>query len=315
MPETGSSDRFQLQTMRSQYYLEPATDTKARLPVGLPVLAGETEESLFRIAKPLGRRGGFELREAGRWIVGRASVSVEAGLDDTTRLLYGNLFVAADDLKLCRIWHYVPQINQTGADGLENYRAFCHGRSLAFEKKYGAGFKQRLPSASAVGTEDDFLTIVFAACATEPKNLENPRQVPAYDYPKKHGPRPPSFSRATVVPVDNGLADVFISGTAAIEGHETVASGDTVGQVERTIFNLGIISRTCGIGENLGAQLGADRHFKVYIRHQADLAAVKAALEKKLFVAGDKVAYLRSDICRAELNVEIEATVMGVRVG
>lgn len=301
--------------MWSKYFLEPNANTKARLSVGLPVLAGERDESLFRVAKPLGFRGGFELREAGRWIVGCASVAVEAGLDAATRQLYENLFVAAEGRNLCRIWHYVPRINEVGVDGLENYRAFCHGRSLAFEKKYGAGFKQRLPSASAVGTEDDCLTIVFAACATEPRHLENPRQVPAYDYPKKHGPRPPSFSRATLVPVENGLADIFISGTAAIEGHETVAPGDTAGQVERTILNLSLISRTCGIGENLGAKLGGERHFKVYIRHQADLAAVKAALEKALFVAGDKVAYLRSDICRAELNVEIEATVLGVRVG
>lgn len=301
--------------MRSKYFLESETNAKARLTVGLPVLAGETEESLFRRAKPVGSRGGFTLREDGRWIVGYASVKVEVGLDVATRQLYDNLFVAAEGLNLCRIWHYVPRINETGADGLENYRAFCLGRSLAFEKKYGAGFKQRLPSASAVGTEDGCLTIVFAACTTEPRHLENPRQVPAYDYPKKHGPRPPSFSRATVVPVENGLADVFISGTAAIEGHETVAPGDTAGQVARTILNLGLIAQTSGIDENLGAKLGGERHFKVYIRHQADLAIVKAVLENALFVAGDKVAYLRSDICRAELNVEIEATVLSVRVG
>jgi len=301
--------------MRSNYYLESETKTKARLPVGLSVLAGETEESLFRVANPRGVCGEFSLREAGRWIVGCASVKVEAGLDAATRQLYENLFVAVDGLNLCRIWHYVPRINEAGADGLENYRAFCLGRSLAFEKKYGAGFKQRLPSASAVGTEDGCLTIVFAACVAEPRHLENPRQVPAYDYPKKHGPRPPSFSRATVVPMENGLADIFISGTAAIEGHETVAPGDTAVQVERTIRNLGLIAHTSGIGENLGAKLGGERHFKVYIRHQADLAVVKAALEKVLFVAGDRVAYLRSDICRAELNVEIEATVLGVRVG
>jgi hypothetical protein len=301
--------------MRLKYLLEPDFNNKTRRPVGLPVLAGEKEESLFLESKSLGLNGEFELREAGRWIVGHASVTMEAGLDAATRQVYENLFRASEGLNLCRIWHYVPRINEPGVESLENYRAFCQGRSLAFEKKYGHGFRRRLPSASAVGTEDDRLTIVFAACKAEPKHFENPRQVPAYDYPKKHGPRPPSFSRATIVPLAHGLADIFISGTAAIEGHETVAPGDTAGQIVRTIHNLRLISGACGLDDNLGAKRGGERHFKVYIRHAADLPAVKTALESELVLASDKIAYLRSDICRAELNVEIEATLLGVRVG
>jgi enamine deaminase RidA (YjgF/YER057c/UK114 family) len=224
------------------------------------------------------------------------------------------LFAAAGGLNLCRIWHYVPYINRLGLRGLENYQAFCHGRSVAFEEKYGAGFKRRLPSASAVGTEDEQLTIVFAACATEPKHCENPKQVPAYNYPKKHGPRSPSFSRATIVPA-GPLSDVFISGTAAIEGHETVAAGDTAGQIVQTLHNLRVISQTCGLGDDLGATRGGERHFKVYLRNDADLTPVKAALGRSLFTATDRVSYLRSDICRAELNLEIEATVLGARLG
>jgi hypothetical protein len=283
--------------------------------VGLPVLAGEKEETLFCGARSAGAIDLFELQEAGRWRVGRASVAVKDGLEQATRDLYAKLFAAADGLELCRVWHYVPRINELGLEGLENYRAFCHGRSLAFETKYGVGFERRLPSASAVGTEDDRLTIVFAACGIEPQHFENPEQVSAYKYPKKHGPRPPSFSRASIVPMANGLADVFISGTAAIEGHESVAPGDTAGQILRTVRNLRVISRACGMDDDLGAKRGGQRHFKVYIRHATDLAKVKHELEQTLLVASDKVSYLRSDICRAELNLEIEATLVGVRLG
>jgi len=42
---------------------------------------------------------------------------------------------------------------------------------------------------------------------------------------------------------------------------------------------------------------------------------VKQALERNFLSAADKVSYLRADICRAELNLEIEATVLGVRLG
>jgi len=296
------------------YFIKPSTTPNTRRSVGLPVLAGEGEETLFRNTVAIGESGAFELQQAGRWRVGRATVPVKDGVEPATRRLYEMLFSAAAGLNLCRVWHYVPQINQPGEGGLENYRAFCHGRSLAFETEYGAGFKRRLPSASAVGTEDEQLTIVFAACAAEPRHFENPRQVPAYDYPKKHGPRPPSFSRATIVP-DGTQADVFISGTAAIEGHETMAPGDTAGQIVRTVHNLGAISQACGLNSDLGVTRGGERHFKIYIRNKMDFAAVKQALEHTFLTAADKVSYLRADICRAELNLEIEATVLGVRLG
>ena len=295
------------------YFIEPSSTSKTRRSVGLPVLAGEQEETLFKNARTISGSGLYEIQEAGRWRVGRATLPVADGVEQTTSRLYEMLFAAVGGLNLCRIWHFVPRINEPGIGGLENYRAFCHGRSLAFEAHYGAHYRRRLPSASAVGTEDEQLTIVFAACATEPTHVENPRQVPAYDYPKKHGPRAPSFSRATIVPAGS-QADVFISGTAAIEGHETVAPGDTALQIARTVHNLRTISQVCGLGDDLGMTAGGERHFKVYLRRHADLAEVRQALDSDFFSPKDKVSYLRSDICRAELNLEIEATILGARL-
>ena len=37
-------------------------------------------------------------------------------------------------------------------------------------------------------------------------------------------------------------------------------------------------------------------------------------LERRLFREGDRVTYLHAAICRAELNVEIEATLWGAAV-
>ncbi|MFT3782505.1 MAG: hypothetical protein QM790_10870 [Nibricoccus sp.] len=296
------------------YILEPAINSDAPRAVGLPVLAGEKEETLFADARPAGNKGSFALRQAGRWLIGRASIAAPQGLEKATRALYRELFAAAGDLHLCRVWHYVPRINENGIEGIENYRAFCQGRSKAFETKYGCGFEQRLPSASAVGTEDNSLTVVFAACADEPRHVENPEQVSAYKYPKKHGPRPPSFSRASVIPLVSGLSDVFISGTAAIQGHESVAPGETAAQIESTLRNLRLISRACGLDADLGVARGGVRHLKIYIRRDEDLGQIKTALEQTLLKPTDRVSYLRSDICRAELMLEIEATVLGVRV-
>jgi hypothetical protein len=134
--------------------------------------------------------------------------------------------------------------------------------------------------------------------------------MPAYEYPAEHGPRSPSFARASLVRRRSGT-DAFISGTSAIAGHATLAPGDTAAQLEATLENLRLISRACDLGEDLGAGTCAARHFKVYLRHAADWAAVARRLEGSLVALGDRLAYLQADICRAALNIEIEATLIG----
>jgi chorismate lyase/3-hydroxybenzoate synthase len=278
---------------------------------GLPVLAGEPVEDLFSHARPAGRAGAFALFESEGWLLGAATVPLTSGLEDATRQLYRDLFAATRGRHLARIWNYVPAINEPGPAGLENYRVFCQGRSLAFEQHHGAEFKAFLPSASAVGCKSAALTVAFAATATRPCHFENPLQVPAYEYPLEYGPRPPSFARATVVP---GLRDatVFISGTAAIRGHATVAPHCPREQLANALENLGKISGACGLGPNLAQGASASRHFKVYLRNAADQPMVAATLAEKLLVGADRVSYLHADICRVPLLVEIEATLFGV---
>jgi hypothetical protein len=217
---------------------------------------------------------------------------------------------AAAGHHLYRIWNLVPDINGVGGTGLENYRAFCRGRAEAFEAALGGGYGRRLPAASALGTTDPRLLVAFLAGTVPGRHVENPAQVPAYEYPAEHGPKPPSFARATVV--DRGdRRDVFVSGTSAITGHATVAPSDTRGQLDCTLENLRLISGACGLGERLGAGACESRHFKVYLRHPAELAAVRPALEAALLQPGDHVSYLGADICRSALNVEIEVAVRG----
>jgi hypothetical protein len=282
------------------------------LEPGLPVLAGDTVENLFPNAQPVGSPGMLTLFQAGPWRLGSAVISADDEWEAAVERLYSEIFTATHGLHLARIWQYVPAINGPGPGGLENYRIFCRARSLAFERHYGAGFKQLLPSASAVGTTSGALTIVFAASAIVPRHVENPLQMSAYDYPKDYGPRPPSFARATVVP-GTGSRTVFISGTAAIRGHATIASHQVLPQLECTLENLREISRACGLGPDLDRTGRATRSFKVYLRHIADQPAVAAVLQRRLIAATDRVSYLQADICRKALSVEIEASLFGVR--
>jgi enamine deaminase RidA (YjgF/YER057c/UK114 family) len=279
---------------------------------GLPVLAGEPAENLFGAARRVGRAGGLALFQNDDWLLGAVTLGVKAGLEDPARQIYEDIFYATRGCHLARIWNYVPAINAAGPAGLENYRAFCRGRSLAFERQFGREFNARLPAASAVGCPPGALTVVFAACTTAVRHVENPLQVPAYNYPGEHGPRAPSFARATVV-AGAERTTVFISGTAAIRGHETIAAQDTRRQLACTLENLRALSPACGLGTDLARGGGATRHFKVYVRHAADYPAIAAMLDEQLLAGTDRVSYVQADICRASLLVEIEASLFGLR--
>jgi hypothetical protein len=278
-----------------------------RLPI--PLLAGEATEKIFDDVQPSGEKDGFKLFRRGGLLLGVALEPARPDLVAQTQRLYQHLIALSRGRHLYRIWNYVPRINAHVA-GLENYHAFCRGRSLAFEEALGPAFKQALPAASAVGGDDHHLAAIFAAGSAVPRHIENPEQTPAYEYPREHGPRPPSFARATVVE-EAGRRYAFISGTSAVKGHATVAPGAWDEQLACTLDNLRLISRAIGLGDAFGAEKSFARHFKIYLRRAGDLAAVRAALEDSLLQPGDRVTYLRADICRAALNLEIEAALVG----
>ncbi|MEY4489793.1 MAG: hypothetical protein RIQ79_2301 [Verrucomicrobiota bacterium] len=276
--------------------------------LAVPVLGGEARETLFGGLARAGRAGGFALHASADWLVGVRVEPITERLGARTEALYAELLevCAARGREVARIWNYVPGINEVGAEAMEAYRVFCLGRAAGFER---AGWRGPVPAASAVGGPEGMIGVMFAAARERPEAMENPDQVPAYEYPPEHGPRSPSFSRAMRVRAD-GRRWTFVSGTAAIKGHATVAADSLAGQIDCTLDNLRLISGACGLGGDLGAERAAERHFKVYLRHAGDLAATRAALVGRLLRPEDRVTWLRSDICRAALKLEIEATVI-----
>lgn len=241
---------------------------------------------------------------SGGFGLARPDLNLEAATTD----LYRRLFAATEGLHLYRLWNYVPHINAVEAE-LDHYRRFCRARSLAFEARFGKHFQQLLPSSSAVGASAGPLAVAFVAGPTPARHFENPSQIPAFNYPPEHGPRPPSFSRATRADT-SAATHVFISGTAAIRGHTTVAPGELDAQLECTLDNLRLIGEAAGVGATLGAGDSWQRRFKVYVRRRDDHPRVVARLERSLLGANDLTVFLRADICRPELVVEIEASLV-----
>jgi hypothetical protein len=285
--------------------------SQGKLNLGLPFLAGERRAAVGGPVELAGLEGSLALWRGKGLMVGYVRSGKGAALEAAAADIYTRILGAARGLNIYRIWNVVPSINAPGPGGLENYQAFCRGRSLAFEANLGNAFCASLPAASAVGTAGDELAVAFVAGSRPARHFENPAQVPAYRYPAEHGPRSPSFARATAVG-EGPAMDVFISGTSSVVGHETVAPSDTLGQLECTFENLRLISVASGLGERFGEGDASTRHFKVYIRHAPDFPLVAAQVESRLLAPGDKVTYLGADICRAALNVEIEVTVRGL---
>lgn len=224
---------------------------------------------------------------------------------EATRQTYGHAFALVGELafpKIFRMWNFIPHINGANQEGLEVYRDFCRGRAVAFEQDYAHA--SGMPAATGIGTWGDGVGFYFLACRESPmRHIENSRQTPAYEYPQRYGPKSPSFARGTQ------LRDtLFVSGTASILGHETVHEGDLDKQWSVATGNIAHL-----IGaENLQAQgsrggytLRELDQIKVYYRHAADLPRVMK-LAQATFHPDASVRYLKVDICRSDLLVEIE---------
>jgi chorismate lyase/3-hydroxybenzoate synthase len=233
-----------------------------------------------------------------------ALVSQEGlGLVDATRTAYHDLVTAARTAgypNLLRVWNHVAGINDDSS-GLERYKEFSRGRAEALEQ-LGYRLGDDLPAASAVGSGGDGVRIHFLAARTAGVQIENPRQVSAYAYPERYGPRSPSFARATLVPWGDGRT-LFVSGTASILGHETVHGGDVRAQLEETLRNMQAILDRARIGS-----LTSFSTVKVYLRDGDDLPRLRDRVAEA-FGGDGKVLYLQADICRRELLVEIEGIV------
>lgn len=187
-----------------------------------------------------------------------------------------------------RMWNYVGSIN--AFDGArERYQLFCAGRHDAF---IDAGYHHDvdLPAASAVGMRGRGLLTYFLAAREPGMQVENPRQVAAYNYPPQYGVKSPSFSRATI-----WRDTVFVSGTSSVVGHATAHAGDVLAQLDETLRNIEVV--LAQTGRTLADVISA----KTYVRNPSDYAAIAGRLTFPNSI------YVEADICRADLLLEIEA--------
>lgn len=273
--------------------------------VALPALDGGDHYEMWISALPVTRAGDARLAAGydGRLLFGclaHGETSPDE-LETQTFEAYSAIFDMLDRIgypELLRVWNYFPGINDTGR-GMERYREFNIGRHKAFCHNRRAIGEGCVPAACALGTRHGKLVVCFLAGKQPGIVVENPRQTSAYRYPGKFGPKSPTFSRGVLL--DGAL---LTSGTASIVGSATLHPENVMRQLDETLVNLKVVAdqaRSNGFAERDHAHLCLN----VYIRRQADYPAVRDRVAAAF--DGAHIVYLKADVCRADLLVEIEA--------
>lgn len=279
----------------------------AHLWLDIPVLDGRStvlEVWTSDVPVTVCDQQGFNATTDGNVLFGSMSLEQHASetLETLAKQAYMRIFKFIDQhdyRNLLRVWHYIPQINDD-ENGLERYRSFNVGRYEAFVANGRSIGEESVPAASALGSDSSSLTIYFMAGKQSGKAVDNPRQVSAYHYPHLFGPRSPIFVRAMAVTL-NKQHCFFISGTASIVGYETVHQNDVEKQTSETLHNIRtLLEKAPHFDSKQGRML-----LKVYLRYARDLDVVRAKIQAEF---GDKckTVYLHSNICRADLLLEIE---------
>jgi chorismate lyase/3-hydroxybenzoate synthase len=206
-----------------------------------------------------------------------------------------------------KIWNYIPAINE-GAGDEELYRQFCLGRADAV--LIDPGDLPPLPAATAIGAPraEAALQVYFLAGALPGLDVENPRQVSAWRYPRQYGPRSPLFSRGTILTL-NGSRQFLISGTASVLGHQTHHENQVANQLSESLRNVhSLLDEGHRLMGDTRAKLDRNGILKVYIRNTADYAVIRQTLEAEAPPEIQRI-YLQGDICRENLLTEIDGIV------
>jgi len=287
-------------------------DDPRQWTVGLPELGGSGTAEVWYSQHPLQLGSAHGIGWACNEEVLLAHLLIEAAagaaLDRATDAAYRRIFpfIRRQGYPyLLRVWNYFPDIN-LNENGLERYRAFCQGRHRALVAQSG-DFAQGLPAACALGTRRGGLLVYFLAAKVPGVQIENPRQVSAFHYPPQYGRKSPAFSRSVMVSWGTIGRHLLISGTASIVGHATHHAGDPHAQWHETLNNLEALLDRAGRQARTPLRLSL---LKAYVRDGIDVAILRDTLVRRLDPA-IPILFLRADICRGDLLVEIEGLASG----
>lgn len=208
--------------------------------------------------------------------------------------------------EVVRQWNYIERITEFH-EGQQHYQMFNNARSEFYSQ---VKWKDGYPAATGIGTDCggvlvDFDAVRFSSPSCSVLPVDNDLQVAAHEYSEKvlkeavSGRTTPKFERAKALDHDRGRL-VYISGTAAIRGEGSLGDADVERQYEVTMEN---IARLTG-----GAELEI---LRVYLKDAADYPRIADKVNREY--GNCAVSFMRSDVCREELLIEIEGVAFDVK--
>jgi len=284
------------------------------VPVALPQLGQTAQVEVWQCAGPIktGRWDLLRFAQGEQLTMGHIALDlrIHGDMRQTSRKAYDILqsFLQQSPHQWpLKIWNYVPDINRGSGDD-ELYRQFCLGRAEAV--LIDPGDRPPLPAATAIGApaNEPSLQVYFLAASLPGLDVENPRQVSAWRYPRQYGPKSPLFSRGTILRL-NGSHQFLISGTASIVGHQTHHENQVANQLSESLRNVSsLLEEGHRLMGDARASLDSDGTLKVYVRNPEHLELIRHTLDNEAPAEISRI-YLQGDVCRENLLTEIDGIV------
>ncbi len=216
---------------------------------------------------------------------------------------------------IVRQWNYIGFINEEdnfNNYNYENYQLFNLARAEHYSR---ADWKLGYPSATGIGMSLKGCIIEFAAHKVNDENhiiaLHNPLQEDAHKYSERYIPliqndNTPKFERGKIAVFDK-YADVYVSGTAAIIGEDSIENNCE----KQTIITIDNIKSLLSIDNlykhNVGfeSEISNFNLMRCYVKHISDSEIAQKIITNRY--PDCNLLIVEADICRKELLVEIEA--------
>lgn len=204
---------------------------------------------------------------------------------------------------IIRQWNYIEQI--TGFQGEnQHYQSFNNARGAFYgETTWPKGY----PAATGIGANVggvlvDLDAAVFTAPDAFATPINNKLQVAAHAYSEgvlkkaQNGKATPKFERAKSMTFGKKRF-VYISGTAAIRGEESLEGVGLEKQLHITMENIAQLTG--------GATL---QLLRVYLKNPGDYEQAQALMRElvQAYRLDIPISYMCADVCREELLIEIE---------
>ena len=248
-------------------------------------------------------------------ITGGIYASREGGIGEQSEEIFSRVgeILSAEGLQpsdIVRQWNFIEHITSCASQG-QNYQQFNDARSRFYAS---AEWSNGYPAATGIGAEGGGVVVLFVAVRESGKisrAVDNPLQISAHAYSqqvliegRQKQKSTPKFERARWVgsePRDM----IYISGTAAIRGEESLQA-DATAQIAMTMENIAhLVSVENQSRHNVSQP--KPRHYetlRVYVKREESWREIANWINENC--PCPNVAFLKADVCRAELLVEVE---------